>query len=159
MKAHQLIRMHRSLILLVLHLSNFANASSVLVKFHKLYVCAQHIQRFGHHRGLTPGASSSHVGSRMTPPPYVLSQGVLAAIGNALLQAFAVGIGTSHEANKPHHEARPRVPFVRQRSKAQRPSEGHARTIIEGRWDDGLSRPLHLERGMAMEYMLMRTSL
>ncbi len=70
----------------------------------------------------------------MKPPPYVLSQGVLVAIGNALLQAFAVGIGTSHEANKPQHEARPRVPSVRQRSKAQRPSEGHARTIVEGRW-------------------------
>ncbi len=70
----------------------------------------------------------------MTPPPYVLSQGVLAAIGNALSQAFAVGIGTSHEASKPHHEARPCVPSVRQRSKAQRPSEGHARTIVEGRW-------------------------
>jgi hypothetical protein len=70
----------------------------------------------------------------MTPPPYVLSQGVLPAIGNALSHAFAVGIGTSHEANKPHHEARPRVPSVRQRSKAQRPSEGHARTIIEGKW-------------------------
>ena len=70
----------------------------------------------------------------MTPPPYVLSQGVLAAIGNALSQAFVVGIGTSHEASKPHHEARPCVPFVRQRSKAQRPSEGHARTIVEGRW-------------------------
>ena len=27
----------------------------------KSYVCAQHIQRFGRHRGLTPGASSSHV--------------------------------------------------------------------------------------------------
>jgi hypothetical protein len=26
------------------------------------------------------------------------------------------------------------VPSVRQRSKAQRPSEGHARTIVEGRW-------------------------
>ncbi|CAK9862484.1 unnamed protein product [Sphagnum jensenii] len=64
----------------------------------KSYVCAQHIQRFGLHRGLTPRASSSHVGSRMKPPPYVLSQGVLTAIGNALLQAFAVGIGTSHEA-------------------------------------------------------------
>ncbi len=37
----------------------------------------------------------------MTPPPYVLSQGVLASIGNALLQAFAVGIGTFHEASKP----------------------------------------------------------
>jgi hypothetical protein len=54
----------------------------------------------------------------MKPPPYVLSQGVLAAIGNALSQAFAVGIGTSHEANKPQHEARPHVPSVRQRSKA-----------------------------------------
>ncbi|CAK9201085.1 unnamed protein product [Sphagnum troendelagicum] len=86
----------------------------------KSYVCAQHIQRFGHHRGLTPGASSSHVGSRMKPPPYVLSQGVLATIGNALSQAFAVGIGTSHEASKPQHEARPCVPSVRQRSKAQR---------------------------------------
>ncbi|CAM6013018.1 unnamed protein product [Sphagnum balticum] len=85
----------------------------------KSYVCAQHIQRFGRHRGLTPGASSSHVGSRMTPPPYVLSQGVLATIGNALSQAFAVGIGTSHEASKPHHEARPCVPSIRQRSKAQ----------------------------------------
>ncbi|KAH8971176.1 hypothetical protein BDL97_02G129200 [Sphagnum fallax] len=80
----------------------------------KSYVCAQHIQQFGRHRGLTTGASSSHVGSRMTPPPYVLSQGVLAPIGNALSQAFAVGIGTSHEANKPHHEARPCVPSVRQ---------------------------------------------
>jgi hypothetical protein len=49
----------------------------------------------------------------MTPPPYVLSQGVLAAIGNPLSQAFTVGIGTSHEASKPHHEARPRVPSVR----------------------------------------------
>jgi hypothetical protein len=27
----------------------------------KSYVCAQHIQRFGRHRGLTPGAFSSHV--------------------------------------------------------------------------------------------------
>ncbi len=27
----------------------------------KSYVCAQHIQRFRRHRGLTPGASSSHV--------------------------------------------------------------------------------------------------
>ncbi len=70
----------------------------------------------------------------MTPPPYVLSQGVLAAIGNALSQAFVVGIGTSHEASKPHHEARPCVPSVKQRSKAQRPNEGHARTIVEGRW-------------------------
>ncbi|CAK9253772.1 unnamed protein product [Sphagnum jensenii] len=101
---------------------------------HKSYVCAQHIQRFGRHRGLTPGASSSHVGSCMTPPPYVLSQGVLFAIGNALSQAFDVGISSSHEANKPHHEARPCVPSVRHRSKAQRPSEGHARTIVEGRW-------------------------
>jgi hypothetical protein len=39
----------------------------------------------------------------MTPLPYVLSQGVLVAIGNALSQAFVVGIGTSHEASKPHH--------------------------------------------------------
>jgi hypothetical protein len=37
----------------------------------------------------------------MKPPPYVLSQGVLAAIRNALSQAFAIGIGTSHEASKP----------------------------------------------------------
>ncbi len=80
------------------------------------------------------------------------------------------------------------MPSVRQRFKAQRPSEGHARTIVEGGWamceftgkcaniihswnpavlgflivcpmmrrlwfgvDDGLLRPLHLERGMAME--------
>ncbi len=50
----------------------------------------------------------------MKPPPYVLSQGVLAAIGNALSQAFAVGIGTSPEASKPQHEARPCVPSVRQ---------------------------------------------
>jgi hypothetical membrane protein len=50
----------------------------------------------------------------MTPPPYVLSQGVLAAIGNALSQAFVVGIGIFHEASKPHHEARPCVPSVRQ---------------------------------------------
>ncbi|CAK9871772.1 unnamed protein product [Sphagnum jensenii] len=100
----------------------------------KSYVCAQHIQRFGRHRDLTPGASSSHVGSRMTPPPYVLSQGVLAAIENALSHAFAVGIGASHEASNPHHQARPCLPSVRQRSKAQRPSEGHARTIVEGRW-------------------------
>jgi len=47
----------------------------------------------------------------MKPPPYVLSQGVLTAIGNALSQAFAVG--TSHEACKPQHEARPRVPSIR----------------------------------------------
>jgi len=70
----------------------------------------------------------------MTPPPYVLSQGVLATIGNALSQAFVVGISTFHEASKPHHEARPCVPFVKQRSKAQHPSEGHARTIVKGRW-------------------------
>jgi hypothetical protein len=38
----------------------------------------------------------------MTPPPYVLSQGVLAAIGNALSHAFVVGIGASHEANNPN---------------------------------------------------------
>jgi hypothetical protein len=48
----------------------------------------------------------------MKPPPYVLSQGVLAAIGNALSQAFAIGISTSHEANKSQHEARPRVPLL-----------------------------------------------
>jgi hypothetical protein len=70
----------------------------------------------------------------MKPPPYVLSQGVLVAIGNALSHAFVVGIGTSHEASKPQHEARPCVPFVKQRSKAQHPSEGHARTIVEGKW-------------------------
>jgi hypothetical protein len=49
----------------------------------------------------------------MTPPPYVLSQGVLAAIGNALSHAFAVVIGTSHKASKPHHEERPCVPSIR----------------------------------------------
>ncbi len=70
----------------------------------------------------------------MTPPPYVLSQGVLATIGNAISHAFAVGIGTSHGASKPHHEERPRVPSIRQQSKAQCPSEGHARIIVEGRW-------------------------
>jgi hypothetical protein len=46
----------------------------------------------------------------MTPPPYVLSQGVLAAIGNALSHAFPVGIGAFHEASKPHDEARPWCP-------------------------------------------------
>jgi hypothetical protein len=70
----------------------------------------------------------------MKPPSYVLSQRVLTAIGNALSQAFAAGISTSHEASKPQHEARPHVPSVRQRSKVQRPSEGHARTVVEGRW-------------------------
>ncbi len=50
----------------------------------------------------------------MTPTPYVLSQGVLAAIGNALSHAFAVGISASHEVSNPHHEARPCLPSVRQ---------------------------------------------
>jgi hypothetical protein len=38
----------------------------------KSYVYAQHIQRFGHHRGLTPGASSSHVVSVILPLSFVL---------------------------------------------------------------------------------------
>ncbi|CAK9876890.1 unnamed protein product [Sphagnum jensenii] len=59
----------------------------------------------------------------MTPPPYVLSQGVLATIGNALLHAFAIGIGAFHEASNPHHEARPCLPSVKQQSKAQRPTD------------------------------------
>ncbi|CAM6116361.1 unnamed protein product [Calypogeia fissa] len=62
----------------------------------KSYVCSQHIERYGHHRGLTPGASSSHVGSSIrrpvTPPPYVPSQGVLHAIGNAVSQALGLGL-------------------------------------------------------------------
>jgi hypothetical protein len=33
----------------------------------KSYVCAQHIQRFGCHHGLIPGASSSHVVSVILP--------------------------------------------------------------------------------------------
>jgi hypothetical protein len=46
----------------------------------------------------------------MPPPPYVLSQGVLAAIGDGILQAIAVGIGNFYEATKPHRAARTRVP-------------------------------------------------
>ena len=38
----------------------------------KSYVCAQHIQRFGRHRGLTPGASSSHVVSVILPLSFFL---------------------------------------------------------------------------------------
>ncbi len=38
MKAHQLIRRHRCLILLVVHLGSFANAPSVLVRFHKSHM-------------------------------------------------------------------------------------------------------------------------
>jgi hypothetical protein len=38
MKAHQLIRRQRCLILLVVHLGNFANAPSVLVRFHKSHM-------------------------------------------------------------------------------------------------------------------------
>ncbi len=38
----------------------------------KSYVCAQHIQRFGCHRGLTPGASSSHVVSVILPLSFFL---------------------------------------------------------------------------------------
>ncbi len=38
MKARQLIRRQRCLILLVVHLGNFANAPSVLVRFHKSHM-------------------------------------------------------------------------------------------------------------------------
>ncbi len=38
MKAHQLIRKQRCLILLVVHLGSFANAPSVLVRFHKSHM-------------------------------------------------------------------------------------------------------------------------
>jgi hypothetical protein len=38
----------------------------------KSYVCAQHIQRFGRHRGLTPGASSSRVVSVILPLSFFL---------------------------------------------------------------------------------------
>ena len=38
----------------------------------KSYVCAQHIQRFRRHHGLTPGASSSHVVSVILPLSFFL---------------------------------------------------------------------------------------
>jgi len=38
----------------------------------KSYVCAQHIQRFGRHRGLTTRASSSHVVSVILPLSFFL---------------------------------------------------------------------------------------
>ncbi len=38
----------------------------------KSYVCAQHIQRFGRHCGLTPGAFSSHVVSVILPLSFFL---------------------------------------------------------------------------------------
>jgi hypothetical protein len=38
MKAHQLIRRQRCLIVLVVHLGSFANAPSVLVRFHKSHM-------------------------------------------------------------------------------------------------------------------------
>ncbi len=38
MKAHQLIRKQRCLILLGVHLGSFANAPSVLVRFHKSHM-------------------------------------------------------------------------------------------------------------------------
>ncbi len=38
----------------------------------KSYVYAQHIQQFGCHRGLTPGASSSHVVSVILPLSFFL---------------------------------------------------------------------------------------
>ncbi len=72
MKAHQLIRRQRCLILLVVHLGSFANAPSVLVRFHKSHVCVQHIQRFGRHCGLTPRAFSSHVVSVILPLSFFL---------------------------------------------------------------------------------------
>jgi hypothetical protein len=46
----------------------------------------------------------------MTPPPYVISQGVLAGIGYGILQAIAIGIGNFHEAIKPYCVAKTRVP-------------------------------------------------
>ncbi|CAM6081550.1 unnamed protein product [Calypogeia fissa] len=85
----------------------------------KSYVCSQHMERYGRHRGLTPGASSSHVGSSMrrpvTPPPYVPSQGVLHAVANAFSRAFAVGItGLDRAADeRPHLRAPLRAPHLR----------------------------------------------
>jgi hypothetical protein len=62
----------------------------------------------------------------MPPPPYVLSQGVLAAIGDGILQAIAVGIDNFHEAIKPHRAAKTRVLRRKQQSKAHLPYEGYA---------------------------------
>jgi hypothetical protein len=72
----------------------------------------------------------------MTPPPYVLSQGVLGAIGDGILQVIVVRIGNFHEAIKPYRAARTRVPRCKQHPKAHLPYEGHARIIIKGRWGD-----------------------
>jgi hypothetical protein len=72
----------------------------------------------------------------MTSPPYVLSEGVLAAIRNGIFQAIAVGIGNFHEAIKPRCEARPRAPRHKQHSKAHLPREGHGRIVVKGRWGD-----------------------
>jgi hypothetical protein len=69
----------------------------------------------------------------VTPPPYVLSQGVLVAIGDWILHAIAVEIHNFHEAIKPYRAARTRVPCRKHQSKAHLPYEGHARIIIKGR--------------------------
>lgn len=39
----------------------------------KSYVCEQHIERYGRHRGLTPGASSSHMVSVTLQFVFILS--------------------------------------------------------------------------------------
>jgi hypothetical protein len=54
----------------------------------------------------------------MTSPPYVLSEGVLAAIRNGIFQAIVVGIGNFHEAIKPYRAGRTRVGRRNQQSKA-----------------------------------------
>ncbi|CAM6123924.1 unnamed protein product [Calypogeia fissa] len=124
----------------------------------KSYVCSQHIKRYGRHRGLTLGASSSHMGSSMRrpviPPPYVPSQGVLNAIGNALLQALGLGLYGANRAvdenpppespprerpppQRPIVERPPRVPRAR-RGSLRRPRApiDHTITRVDGRWGE-----------------------
>jgi hypothetical protein len=69
----------------------------------------------------------------MTPPPYVLSEGVLAVIGDGISQGLAVGIGNFHEAFKPSRAKKTRVGRRNQQSEAHLRHEGHAKIIIKGR--------------------------
>ncbi|CAM6007314.1 unnamed protein product [Sphagnum balticum] len=133
----------------------------------KSYVCAQHIQQFGRHRGLTPGASSSHVGlvPLMRLVSHIMRKGhVCPPLGNdpkhnvqvrvmlgLLLRAY--GVCVSSLAN---------VPILSSHGTLQFLGYFIVCPMMRRLWfgvDDGLLRPLHLERGMAMEYMLVRTSL
>ena len=73
----------------------------------------------------------------VTPPPYVPSQGVLDAIGNAIAQALGVGIN-SHQVvqeEQPHVPQGTRSCRARPQSRTRPRAESDpSRTVVDGRW-------------------------